>query len=118
MESENKKKESSSKFQKFFDWLGIRRALLLFFTIIYLIKNYMKSEYLSNMDPDSPSLWDDKEPELPSQNPLFYQTLEQSQSMSNRTQVLLKATLFVFLILLILRRVNDLQTRPENRRTQ
>ena len=105
----NKAKEetqSKSFTEKIFEFFNLKRSLLLLFTVIYLIKNYIKSSVLSDPNAPASTLWHDKLPELPSQNPLYYETFDQSQILPNRAKTLFKIGVFFFLIFLTLRRLN------------
>ena len=108
METKPKNKPDERSFiKKISDFLGLRRVLLLLFAIIYVIKNYIKSDMLSDPNSTFWSLWEDKKPELPSRNPLFYATEAQTQTLPNRAKLMLKLTMLVFLILVILKRLNS-----------
>ena len=99
-------KEARSFVERVYAWFDLRRAVLLLFAVFYLIKNYIKSEILSNPESEL-SLWDDRPPALPSLDPRFYESLEQTQTIPNRTSFLGKCTVLLFLVLVTLRRLND-----------
>ena len=90
------------------DRFDIRRAFLLLFAIIYLIKNYIKSEILSGSENNTKSLWEDKKPELPNRDPLFYETVSQSEVFETRMKLALKVFLFLLMGYLILRKLNSI----------
>ena len=107
------KPEQDSLMEKFINSFGLRRALLLLFGIIYLIKNYIKSEFLSNSQESGQSIWDDKKPVLPSKDPLFYETSSQSEVFPNRMKLALKIFLFLLLGYFILRRLNSFPQKAQ-----
>ena len=99
--------QERSLFSKILGFIGLRRLLILLFGLFMMIRFYVKSVLLSDNEKSLWTFFEDVKPELPSQNPLFYETKSQSESLPNRAKLMLKLTVFLFMVFLVLKRINS-----------
>lgn len=103
---QDKKNERPNLLIRIFAKMGWRRIALISLTLIYLLRNILKQNLFSE-NSQVGSFWEDKQPELPSQEKLFYQQNQESDQLHGRSYVLLKLVVLLLIVYAILRKVNS-----------
>ena len=101
------KDQEHSLLKRFMNSFDLRKSLLLLFAVIYVIKNYIKSSYLSDESKGVRDLWKDKQPVLPSREPLFYGSQVEHNVIATRGKIFLPIAIFLIFIIILLKRINS-----------
>ena len=117
MKKENiKETKNISYIKKIYNFLGVRRCVLILCVFIYMIKNAIKSKFFSYDDANSSgNIWSSPEPELPSRDPRMYKTQDQEDVLIVRARILFKIGMVLLMIFLTFRKINSDQEEKDKK---